>query len=351
MPFRMSFKGIGFKIFATIIAVVALIAGVWLTFFQSAGFEKTTATIVSITDDPDYIPDPDIVNDTQRIVTVTYTVDGKTYTTALGSDSPSYQVGGTVDIMYNPKDPATIHAGTNFIFGIYAMAVGGIILIAVIVLTVKKKKAVKELKENNDLTYAPSEKGEERELYFLTDVGTPKYGHRIEDKNRKVLYEAKMTKFTMANPYGFDFIDHVHNNTTPHLIGHEEETDWNNFLLLDNHYTFTIDGEDIWKHLNRNGITVQSKLNGKIAIAYTIFRNGEEIAYVETSSQYVHEDEAEEHKVMSKVPVQGFYRIHTKEKNLDLLFVTILAFARSGAVDDKGGTYGALFGTIKDKLK
>ena len=53
------------------------------------------------------------------------------------------------------------------------------------------------------------------------------------------------------------------------------------------------------------------------------------------------------HKVASKVPVRGFYRIRTAEKNLDLLFVAILAFARSGAADDKGGTFGMLKGTLR----
>lgn len=51
-----------------------------------------------------------------------------------------------------------------------------------------------------------------------------------------------------------------------------------------------------------------------------------------------------------KIPIPGFYRIWTTEVYLDLLFVTLMAFARSGAGDDKGGTYGAILGTL-DKMK
>jgi len=341
-----SFKGPGLKIFASILAVIALAAGIWMTFFQSAGFEKTTATIISIENDPDYIPDPDIDNDVRRIVTVKYTVDGREYTTVLDSDAPTYSVGGTVEIMYDPQNPETIHSGMGF--GIYFMIAGGAILILIIGVTVKRKVSLKQIKETQGETvYAPSEKGEERELYFITDTGTAKYGHRIEDKNRKVLYEAKMTKFALANDFQFDFIDHVNNKTTAHLVGHAEETDWNS-LIFDNHYTFKLDGEDIWKHLKRNGITVDSRFaEGKVLTgSYTISRNGEELAYVETTSQYVHEEDAQEHKIANKIPVQGFYRIHTKERNLDLLFVVILAFARSGATDDKGGSRRMLFNSI-----
>ena len=342
-----SFKGIPLKIFAAVLAVIALGAGIYISFFQTAGFETTKATITSIEEDPNYIPDPNTENDKQYITTIKYTVDGKDYTRTLDSYSPDYKVGKEVEVKYDPKNPGTVHSSP--VFGYVIMVIGGAILIFVIVWTFKDKKSVKQLKElQGETVYLPSEKGEQRTLYFKTDLGTPKYGHQIEDKNRRTLYEAKMTKFTLTAPFGFDFIDHEHNTTTPHLVGHEEDTEWNS-LLLDNHHTFKLDGEDIWKHLKRNGITVDSRitLNGTVTSAYRILRDGEEIAVMEATSQYVHEEDEAEHKVASKVPVSGFYRIHTREKNLDLLFVTILAFARSGAADDKGGTFGMLKGTLK----
>ena len=102
---------------AIVLAVVALGAGIYMTMFQSAGFKKTTATIVSIKEDPDYIPDPDVENDVQHIIMVKYTVDGKEYNTRLDSDSATYKVGGTVEIHYDPKDPARLHPirGLDFI--------------------------------------------------------------------------------------------------------------------------------------------------------------------------------------------------------------------------------------------
>ena len=80
---------------------------------------------------------------------------------------------------------------------------------------------------------------------------------------------------------------------------------------------------------------------------YTILRDGEEIAFAETTSQYVHEEDAEEHSIASKIPVQGFYRVHTNEKNLDLLFTVLVAMARSGATDERGGSRRMLFNTLK----
>lgn len=203
---------------------------------------------------------------------------------------------------------------------------------------IKRQKEIR-----GEYSYMPSEKGDERELYFLTQLGTPKYGHYIEDKNRRRLYEAKMTRYTMIKPFHFVFIDREKGITTPHLIGHEENTD-HNPLIPDIPFRFTFDGEDIWEHLERSGISIEAQFNSGrfLTGAYTIFRDGEQIACVESTSRHPREDGAEK---AGKSPVQGFYRIETREKNLDLLFVTILALARCGAADDNG-SYNMLFGFL-----
>ena len=144
----------------------------------------------------------------------------------------------------------------------------------------------------------------------------------------------------LTTPYGFDFIDHEHGRTTPHLVGHEEESEWNSFLL-DSNYTFELDGTDVWKYLKNNGINVQTeRMDGAVWPRYRISRDGAEIAILESSSQYVHEEDAAQHSVMNKLAVPGFYRIRTREENLDAVFVTAMAFARSRALNDEGGTFG-----------
>lgn len=344
-----SLKGPGLKIFVAILAVIALGFGIYSTFIRPAGFVDGTATIVSIEEDPGYIPDADNPNDVQYIVKASYTVNGKEYTATLNSYDPAYKVGGEVAIKYDPQNPEKMLSG--FGIGIAVMVIGIVLLAVVIFLTVKKNLSVKKLRETNgDITYAPSVKGEERELYFLTDIGTIKGGHRLEDKNRCVLFEAKMTKFSPLSAFEFDFIDHENNKTTKHLVGHTEETDWNS-LLIDNNYTFTIDGQDVWKHLRKIGVTIDSRFGKAEGLmpSYTIRKDGEELAYAENTSQYAHEEDAEEHKIASKIPVQGFYRVHTCEKNLDLLFMILVAMARSGATDERGGSRRMLFNTISGK--
>ncbi len=330
-----SLRGPKLKIFAAVLAVIALAAGVYLTFFRSQGFVKTTGTIVSLREETSddssvYFP------------TVEYSVDGKTYTSELDTGSGSYQIGKTITVLYDPNDPSVVHDGGGV--GIYLMVVGAAILAVVIWSTVQKQRGLKQLEEQRALHggagLAPSVQGEERELYFLSDTGTAKVGHRIEDRQRRVLYEAKMTKFSLTSPYGFDFIDHEHGRVTPHLVGHEEESEYNSFLL-DSNYTFEFDGEDIWKVLKKNGIDVRTeRMDGGVWPLYRISRDGREIAVLESSSQYVHEEDAAQHSVVSKLAVPGFYRIRTREETLDAVFLTAMAFARSRALNDEGGTFG-----------
>ena len=198
----------------------------------------------------------------------------------------------------------------------------------------------------SSVSYTPSVLGEPRQLYFLSDTGTAKVGHRIEDADRKVLYEAKVTKFSLVGATGMDFIDHVKGTTTPHQVGHEIETDYHS-ILIDNHSGFRFDGEDIWKHLKRNGVVIHSSfMSGKpLWPQYRVLRDGEEIAVLQSSGVHVHEEDAAgDGKLAKMVPARGYFRIQTREKNLDLLFVVAMAFARTSALDGEGGSFGLLFG-------
>lgn len=105
-----------------IMALVALAAGVYITFFQSAGFAKTTATIVSIEELPRDFAD----EDTQYAVTVEYLAGGTHYTSELDYYSASFKVGKTTTVYYDPQDPTVVHGGRGF--GVYLMILGVVLL-------------------------------------------------------------------------------------------------------------------------------------------------------------------------------------------------------------------------------
>lgn len=120
------------KIFAGILAVIVLIVGVYMTFFQSRGFVKTTASITDVRRDSTgessvYYP------------TVEYTVDGKTYTTELDTGSGSYRIGQTISVLYDPNNPSAAHDGGGF--GLYLIIAGAVILAVIIFSAIKEKQS------------------------------------------------------------------------------------------------------------------------------------------------------------------------------------------------------------------
>ena len=127
-----SVRGPKLKIFAGILAVIVLIVGVYMTFFQSRGFVKTTARITDVRMDSTgesavYYP------------TVEYTVDGKTYTKELDTGSGSYRIGQTISVLYDPNNPSAAHDGGGF--GLYLIIAGAVILAVIIFSAIKEKQS------------------------------------------------------------------------------------------------------------------------------------------------------------------------------------------------------------------
>lgn len=120
------------KIFAGILAVIVLIVGVYMTFFQSRGFVKTTASITDVRRDS-------IGESSVYYPTVEYTVDGKTYTTELDTGSGSYRIGQTISVLYDPNNPSAAHDGGGF--GLYLIIAGAVILAVIIFSAIKEKQS------------------------------------------------------------------------------------------------------------------------------------------------------------------------------------------------------------------
>ena len=136
-----SVRGPKLKIFAGILAVTVLIVGVYMTFFQSRGFIKTTAVITDVRMDstgesPVYYP------------TVEYTADGKTYTAELDTASGSYRIGQTISVLYDPGNPSAAHDGGGF--GLYLMIAGAVIQAVIVFSAIKEKQSQKQAAEASE---------------------------------------------------------------------------------------------------------------------------------------------------------------------------------------------------------
>lgn len=317
-------SGKGMTIVFMAAGILMMLLGVYVGFFRSSGYVKSTGVITHLEEDID------VENgNTIYIPTVTYTVDGREYTLIIGSRDNANQMGKEVKIKYDPANPAKANEDSPGLV-VYLIGVGAVFVAAALFTLWKNKKQLKQLNQQpSQALFGMSQPGSVvRKLYFVTDQGTAKGTCHIEDADRNVLYEAVSKKFSLLADSEMEFVDHVYNRRTTHFIGKTVTSSSDAIWVLDNHSTFSVDGRDVWKQLHENGIRIQTGLNG-LKWAYTIYRDEVEIARVVNTNKLVHEEDAEAKGPLAKVPFPGFFRIETNEENLDAIFLTLFAIGRT----------------------
>ncbi|MBP5342869.1 hypothetical protein J6Y73_02970 [bacterium] len=309
------------------LGIVLIIVGIVITFIGSStkDYIETKATVTNSYE----TPGSDM---TSYTIDFTYEVDGNIQN---GSITDTSARTGEFTIYYNPLDPAEyVESRINGLVGIVIIVVGVGTLGLAIYITVKKFKKSKAI-DNIKLDDATIEAYKNRELleteveyYSLLDGHTLKPGYIIENKNRSPVYEAINTKNIPALPREFEFVNHHTNKTTVHKVTRPFDSTVNDEVFSVSS-SFKFDGQNIWDLLHSKGIKIETDLTSIFPkIRYNIFLAGEKIARVETSSKYVHEEDEEDKKI--KIPVgRYFYRIWTREADLELLFLTIFAISET----------------------
>lgn len=113
---------------AMAIGILICVLGVYLSFFETRGFVRTTAIIDRI-DQTWSGTDADGVDEYDYDVWVTYSAEGKTYSGELDTYSSGYEVGKRIRIYYDPANPEKIHGDSRKLGFILAVA-GPVVAVA-----------------------------------------------------------------------------------------------------------------------------------------------------------------------------------------------------------------------------
>lgn len=125
------------SIIAIVLGLVAIGFGVYTQFFQTKGFEQTTATITKIEETWRGYNDETMEDEYDYEVYVKYSVDGKEYEGKADTYDGSYTEGKEITVYYNPSNPADIH-GDSGILGFVLIGVGAVLVIAGAFLFIKQ---------------------------------------------------------------------------------------------------------------------------------------------------------------------------------------------------------------------
>ncbi len=312
------------------LGLILIVMGIIMLINTPAEYRETQGVITNVSSYKDE-------EDTLYDVDFDYTVDGKTYTGAFSGLKDQPSVGETVTVYYNPEQPEsasnTKHTG---IISIVMIAAGAAALVLSTVFSLKAFRKSRELDEkvkasagtNEVPVVTPIPREQLTEYYVSFDGNSLKPGYFVEDKSRKVVYEAPMTKNAAIGNRIFTFTNHVTNETAEHEVGHTATTSYSNEFFSVRSW-FRFDGENIWDVLHNRGIRIDTDMLSSLPkFIYTVSLNGRFFATIETSGRFVHEEDAAEHKL--NIPVgKYYYRCWTNENDLDLLFLTVFALSET----------------------
>ncbi len=310
--------------------VLLIVLGIIMSNFFSGEVIETTGKITGVIEDYN-AEDKEMEYD----VSVSYTADGKEYENTFYGLRGDYSVGEDIKVFYDSKDPNRIsNSGNNAIFGLGMIAAGLVALIVGILRTARAFKLEKQFDQQAGKALPPvdfgdyKEKAGVRELYCRFDGNTFKPGYILEDADRNVLFECAMTKQALVGARVFQFTDHTTGAVSDHEVGHTTTETFNNeFFSVSSWFKF--DGKNIWEMLHERGLRMITNLFSKFPnLIYEVSKNGQPFARIETSGQYVHEDDAEQHAL--NIPVgRYYYRIWTDTDDLETLFLTVFAISET----------------------
>lgn len=91
-------------IISVLIIVVGIGVVIWM-YVSSRNYVEGKATVKSVVYDPTAVSTDDDEPEKDYLVTLEYTVDGKTYTTEVNANQSDYSVDEEVKIAYDPDKP------------------------------------------------------------------------------------------------------------------------------------------------------------------------------------------------------------------------------------------------------
>lgn len=313
------------------VGIILIIVGIIMLGIHTDDYIETTGKITDVTECVRYEDE-----NQQYDVSFTFTADGKQYESTFYNLGGSYHVGDDIAVFYNPEDPEQVSNSRMGFMAPIIIIVGAAALIFGIYSTVKAFKKSKEL--DNAIpggANAPDVDFEGfknapgvTEYYCLFDGKSLKPGYIIEDADRNVLFEGKMTKQALVGARTFEFNNHTTGAVEEHQVGHTTTQSYNDEFFSVSSW-FKLDGRNIWEILHERGLRMTTDMRSKFPrLVYNVSKDGGAFAVIETSSKYVHEDEEAQHKIT--IPVgRYYYRFWSASNDLETLFLTIFAISET----------------------
>ncbi|MBR5010842.1 MAG: DUF3592 domain-containing protein [Clostridia bacterium] len=310
--------------------LILIIFGLILLGFNTGSYVETAGKVAEV------VTLPQTGDEAQQYdVLVTYSADGREYGTTFSGLSKKYSAGDDITVYYDPENPEkTANSKLGGFISPIIIVLGAAAVAFGVYKTVTAFKKSKALDETAGGKFPAEAFGGFKDAegvteYYIRFDGSPlKPGYILEDADRNVLYECKMTKQALVGAREYTFTDHTKNTSETHEVGHTVSQTYDDGFFSAKSW-FKFDGQNIWDAVHGRGIRISTALLSSFPhVVYNIALNGAPFAIAETSGVYVHEDEAAQHKL--NVPAGSmYYRVWTASDDFDSLFLTVFAISET----------------------
>ena len=313
------------------LGIVLIVFGFLTRGFNTENFVETVGKVTAVEEHSEVI---DGKEEKQYDATVSFTADGKPYETVFPNLLNEPKVGEDIKVLYDPADPnRNSNSSVSKFFSPAMMGGGALVIVLGVLLMVKAVKKSKALDQKAPAASRADFAGFKTapgvtEYYVRFDGHSLKPGYVMEDADRNILYEGTMLKQNLVGARPFEFRNHVTGAVQPHEVGHTVTQTFNNEFFSAKSW-FKFDGKNVWDVLHESGLRLETDIISKFPnLVYNLSKDGAPVARIETSGMYVHEDEAEQHRV--NVPIgRYYYRVWTNTEDLDSLFLMVFAISET----------------------
>lgn len=278
------------------------------------------------------------VNHNSNEAKATFNYNGQNYIVDLDYYSSDMDIGDTTRVRFDPLNPTNVT--TNFTSTVLPVVGGVLCAIGVFgfvgsLISGKKHADIRAKREEAMLnaedrreTYSNYDFGygnDQDVTYYFHYCGKANQGHCLEDEDRNLIYEAKLTKFRLFSASDYDFINHKRGLKTQHKVGKVVSSSTNGFTCSSG---FKFDGINIWAHLDDQNIYFRTNVKGLMNISYDVVYRNQNIGTIVTTGSDVFGTSTNK---LAHIPARGFFRITTKEAYIDQMFLLAFALARTEA--------------------
>ncbi len=166
---------------------------------------------------------------------------------------------------------------------------------------------------------------------FFHFGGKMNQSYIVENKEGKVVFDVKLTKFNPVGNDVFDFINHENGKTktvkASKVLSANSGEDGLDFSQTS---SFRIDGVNCWDYLRNHGIEIKSFFDTKTIARYEIWQLGKNIANIYQASI---KDPWNEGNVNILRTGKGAYRLHINDAKLDDIVMVAFIVARVDFVE------------------